>query len=110
MGNGEGWISNKIVHNGIAWRLDLGSNGVLKAFFLRTEYDGDMRGNRSWYNTPANSSFKGYDLQTGKEKYQTKEYTYTQFSEPVAADGMLYHTSIAMMKEGESGVWAYRLP
>lgn len=110
LGNGEGWVANHIVHNGIGWRLDLGTNGVLKAFFLRTDYDGDVRGNRSWYNTPANSSFKGYDLLTGKEKYHTKEYTYTQFSEPIEADGIMYHTSMAMMKEGESGVWAYRLP
>lgn len=110
LGDEEVWVDNSIVHNGVAWRIYLAPSGVLKAFFLRTQYDGDVRGNRSWYNTPSNSSFKGYDVQTGKEKYQTKEYTYTEFSAPVEANGILYHTSLAMMKEGVSGVWAYRLP
>ena len=104
------WMANSIIHNGIAWQRYLGTAGVLKGFFLRTVYDGDVRGNRNWYDTPPKSSLKGYDVVTGEEKFQTKGNTYAQFSEPVEADGVLYHSGVALMKEGESGVWAYRLP
>jgi len=108
--NKASWMANSIIHNGIAWQRYLGTAGVLKGFFLRTVYDGDVRGSRNWYDTPPKSSFKGYDVVSGEEKYQTKGNTYAQFSEPVELDGVLYHSSIALMKEGESGVWAYRLP
>lgn len=84
--------------------------GTGEAFFLRAAYDGDYRGSRDWTNSPPNSSLEGFDVRSGKSRYQSLEYKYTRFSAPVEVDGVLYHTGIAMMKEGKSGVWAYRLP
>ncbi|MEO6038874.1 MAG: hypothetical protein ABIQ93_10705 [Saprospiraceae bacterium] len=59
---------------------------------------------------PPNSGLEGFELASGKSAYRTKEYKFTTFSEPMVANGILYHNSIALMKEGESGLWAYRLP
>ncbi|MEP6645932.1 MAG: hypothetical protein ABJC12_02490 [Saprospiraceae bacterium] len=102
------WIPNSIIYKGMAWQRAFGGSG-LSGLFLRTTYDGDYRGTRNWVNTPSNSSIKGFNLQTGELVSQTKEYQYTEFSDLVEVDGILYHSSIAAMKEGKSGVWAYRM-
>lgn len=110
IGNGESWIAGNVVYNGIAWKRKMESVGAVESLTLRTTYDGDVRGNRDWTNTPPNCSIEGTDLKTRKVIKGTKTYKYTQFSEPVEAGGMLYFSSLAIMKEGTSGVWAYRLP
>jgi len=104
------WVSGSVVHNNIAWKRHYSSVGAAEAFLLRSSYDGDYQGSRDWTHTPPNSSLEGFDVVSGKSLYHTQECKYTQFSDPVEADGVLYHTSIAMMKEGQSGVWAFRLP
>jgi hypothetical protein len=104
------WIISSIVYNGIAWQRKIGSVGTGEAFLLRTTYDGDFRGNRNWTDTPPNSWIEGTNISTGKSAHKTKECKYTRFSAPVEAGSMLFHTSIALMKEGKSGVWAYQLP
>jgi hypothetical protein len=103
------WIAGSVIYKGLAWKQKMGSVGI-EGFFLRTTYDGDYRGKRNWLDTPPNSSIEGFDIQTGKSVSHTKEYKYTQFSPLVEAGGILFHSSIAVMKEGKSGVWAYRLP
>lgn len=110
IGDKASWLTYAVRHNGTAWQRQLGQIGTAKAFFLRTTYDGDVRGNRNWLNTPPNSYLEGFDVSTGKSRYKTPLCPFTQFSLPVAAEGRLYHTSIAIMKEGKSGVWAYRMP
>jgi len=109
-GGAAGWVSGSVVYEGIAWKRRLGQVGPSKALALRSTYDGDCRGARYWLDAPPNSSLEGIDLSSAKALYHTKEYRYTRFSTPVEAEGLLFHTSIAVMKEGESGVWAYRLP
>lgn len=107
-GNAE-WLKGSLVHNGIAWKRRLNSVGTAEAFLLGTTYDGDCQGKRDWTNMPPNSSLEGFDLLTGKSLYHTQEFKYTRFTDPVEHKGVLFHTSIAMMKEGKSGVLAYRL-
>jgi len=109
IGNEATWIDGSLVNNGIAWRRRIGSVGAFQSFTLRSTYDGDFRGNRNWLDIPPNSSIEGFDLLSGKSVFKTKECKYTHFSPLVEANGMLYHSSIAVMKEGKSGVWAYRL-
>lgn len=108
-GDNPAWATFDFIHNGIAWQRRYGATGLLKSFTLRTTYDGDYTGTRDWTNTPPNTALEGFEVKTGKSKYTTKEYQYTGFSAPVEANGVMYHSSIAMMKEGKSGVWAYRL-
>lgn len=110
IGDKAEWIAGSVVYKGVAWKHRITTVGAGEGFLLRTTYDGDIQGRRDWTNTPPNSSLEAFDTTTGKSLYQTKEYKYTNFSNPVEANGVLYHTSIAMMKEGKSGVWAYRLP
>ena len=94
----------------MAWKRKIESAGAFKAFTLRNTYDGDLRGNRNWLDTPPNSSIEGIEVKTGKSVVQTKSCKYTRFSPLVESNEALFHTSIAVMKEGRSGVWAYRLP
>lgn len=105
------WMANSIFHQDIAWQVRF-DNPVnwLGSFFLSTTYDGDYHGRRDWTHVPPSCSINGFDLLSGKIKYHTKVYKYTRFSHPVEANGVLYHGSVAMMKQGKSGVWAYRLP
>jgi outer membrane protein assembly factor BamB len=109
-GSGDNWVPASFVYKGIGWARKISSVGAGESFFLRNVYDGDYRGTRDWTNTPPNSAVEGTNLQTGKPVKGTKIFKYTQFSEPVESGGILYHSSIAVMKEGTSGVWAYRLP
>lgn len=109
-GEPEKWIANAILRKGIAWKRNFVDVGFFTSFSLRNYYDGDIRGERNWTNTPPCTAIAGFDIKTGKPVFQTKVYKYTQFSAPVQTDGVLYHSSIAMMKEGTSGVWAYKMP
>jgi hypothetical protein len=109
-GDTEKWILNSAVYHDIAWQRQVSSVGPWESFFLRNTYDGDYRGRRDWTNTPPNSALEGFDVATGKSVFKTKAMKFTQFSNPVEAEGLLLHTSIAVMKEGKSGVWAYKLP
>lgn len=104
------WIANAILRNGIAWKRNFVDAGFFTSFALRNYYDGDITGRRDWTNPPPCTAIAGFNIKTGKSVFQTKVYKYTQFSAPVQTDGVLYHSSIAMMKEGTSGVWAYKMP
>ena len=104
------WMAGSIIHKGRAWQVQSDHFGGFGSFFLSNTYDGDYQGRRDWTNVPPSCSIKGFDLLSGKTLYQTKVRKYTRFSPPVEADGILYHGSVAMMKQGKSGVWAYRLP
>lgn len=104
------WMQGAAVYQGIAWQRQIGSISAGEAFFLRTTYDGDYQGSRNWTNTPPNSALEGFDVATGKSLFKTKPLKFTAFSTPIEANGVLLHTSIAVMKEGKSGVWAYKLP
>ncbi len=108
-GEKAAWVSGSVLYKGIAWKLKMDSVGTAEAFVLRTAYDGDYQGTRDWTHTPPNSSLEGFDVSSGKSLYHTQEFKYTRFSDPVESKGILFHTSIALMKEGKSGVWAYRL-
>jgi hypothetical protein len=110
IGNEATWVEGSFVHNGIAWRRRIGTVGTFESFILRSTYNGDFRGSRNWLDIPPNSSIEGFNLQTGKSVFQTRECKYTQFSPLTEWNGHLFHASIAEMKEGKSGVWAYRLP
>jgi outer membrane protein assembly factor BamB len=109
-GGSDNWVPASFVYKDVAWARKISSVGAGESFFLRNVYDGDYRGTRDWTHTPPNSAIEGTHLQTGKPVKGTKIFKFTQFSEPVESGGILYHSSIAVMKEGTSGVWAYRLP
>lgn len=109
-GGEANWISGCVFYNDIGWKRQLSSVNIIRAFALRDTFDGDFMGKRNWLDTPPNSALEGFDVSTGKSVFKTKTCTFTRFSTPVINEGILYHTSIAVMKEGKSGVWAYRLP
>lgn len=108
-GDYTNWISGCVFYNNIGWKRQLSSVNTIRAFTLRDSFDGDFIGKRNWLDTPPNSAMEGFDVSTGKSVFKTKTCTFTRFSTPVIHEGILYHTSIAVMKEGKSGVWAYRL-
>lgn len=104
------WGSGSIYYKGTMWQRRISSLGLFDSFRLRNTYDGDYRGRRDWTDSPPCSSIQGFDPVSGNLVHETKIYKYTRFSPPVEANGVLFHTSMSMMKEGKSGVWAYRLP
>lgn len=109
LGDGTKWVSGIVVKD-ITWKCRLSSVGMIQSFTLRDSFDGDFRGHRNWTDIPPNSAIEGIDVRTGKSRFHTSVCKYTYFSAPVISNGVLFHTSIAAMKEGKSGVWAYRLP
>ncbi|MBX7220463.1 MAG: PQQ-like beta-propeller repeat protein [Blastocatellia bacterium] len=108
------------------WRRNVEETGTLEnqmlwraagesSINLEKEYNGDRRGSKmppgSFIpNNVRNSWVAGFDPLTGKMKWNSEQLQATDMSAASLAGGMLYVTTLAEMKEGKSGLWAYQLP
>lgn len=80
---------------------------------LRSEYTGDVTGSKIYAGLPnalSDSSLVGIDFKTGKIVWQSDPLKSSRVSGVALGEGMAFMTTIAEMKNGASGLWAFRLP
>lgn len=100
--------NGQAIVNSLAWKASRERHGDTRTFF-----DGDRTGSKleGGYALPITfSSITGTNLKDKKIVFQTELLPATECSDIRESGGILFFCTRAEMKEGRSGVWAFKIP
>jgi outer membrane protein assembly factor BamB len=97
----------RVIVNSLVWEASRERHGDTRKF-----YDGDRTGSKVEGGFPLPVTFSSLTCSNLKEKkivFQSELFPATQCSEIRESGGIIYFCTRAEMKEGRSGVWAFRI-